>query len=556
MKRIKPSILLFILIILTLGFSRCTNKPDKQAVSDQLSLKIASIATDSTLTVGEPILQLDLIDQLYQKGNGLLSQKWDAENNVRELLSAIENATQNGLNPEDYHLTSINYLIEKIANSNPTSAEDVAELELLLTDSFLLLASHLAAGKTNATKIDPQWNAAKRDLEINWPTFVDSVLQAEKIAETLESLVPHHFQYTNLQKALLKYRSIQADGGWAAFNPTEPKLVKGMSHPDVILLRNRLAKTQGFISIDTSDSTLFDESLHQQLLIFQRRNGLTPDGTLGPKTVEALNITVDQRIETIAANLERWRWIDDSLGAKHIMVNIADFNMQLIENRKVVFETEAIVGRTYRRTPVFSSMMTFMVLNPDWTVPPTILNNDIIPAVRKNIRYLAQKNMKVITREGKEVDPSKIDWQKASSGNFPYMIRQMPGKDNALGQVKFMFPNSHNVYIHDTPTRDLFNQTERTFSSGCIRINRPIEFAKILVETHPSVAAEDIDRLLKQPNPKTIRFTQAIPVHLIYLTSWADDEGTVYFRPDIYDRDAILVAALKQAYERPNLAAN
>ncbi|MCW8937279.1 MAG: L,D-transpeptidase family protein [Flavobacteriales bacterium] len=526
----------------------CQEKNLEQEVSDKLFLELELLELDTSLIHGEPIFQKDLIIEMYKKGGIFLSQKWSSEKNTRELLEAIREVDQQGLNPEDYHLKGIEVLIEKIANTNPVPVEAVAELELLLTDGFLLLASHLAAGKTDAKSIDSQWNAAKRDLKIDWPVFIDSVLEAKKVSETLQSLTPQHSQYVNLTKALSTYKQFQAKGGWESFNPSEKKLEQGMIHPDVAALRNRLSKSQGNIEADTENINFFDSTLHQQLVIFQKRNGLPNDGVLGQKTIDALNVSVDDRIASIEANLERWRWIEDSLGTKHILVNIADFKMQLIENKQVTFETEAIVGKPYRKTPVFSSSMTFMVLNPDWTVPPTILSNDVIPAVRKNQKYLSQKNMKVLTRDGKEVDPSTVDWQKAASGSFPYMIRQSPGKDNALGKVKFMFPNQYNVYIHDTPSRELFSQTERIFSSGCIRINRPIEFAKILVEEHKSVNASDIDKMLQQTIPKTVRFENPIPVHLVYLTTWADDEGTVYFRRDIYDRDLALLTALKKSY--------
>lgn len=529
-------------------FISCQEKNLEQEVSEKLQFKLEVIGSDTAMIHGESILQADLITDMYKKGEGLFSQKWSSKDNVRQLLEAIREADKEGLNSDDYHLKSIEELMNKIANSSSVSVEDVAELELLLTDSFLLLASHLAAGKTDAENIDPQWNAAKRDLKIDWPIFVDSVLEAKKVSETLQSLTPQHFQYVNLTKALNTYKQFQAKGGWESFNPSEKKLEQGMIHPDVAALRNRLSKSQGNIEADTENINLFDSTLHHQLVIFQKRNGLPHDGILGQKTIDALNVSVEDRIASIEANLERWRWIEDSLGTKHILVNIADFKMQLIENKQVTFETEAIVGKPYRKTPVFSSSMTFMVLNPDWTIPPTILKNDVIPAVLKNQKYLSHKNMKVLTRDGKEVDPSTVDWQKAASGSFPYMIRQNPGKDNALGKVKFMFPNQYNVYIHDTPNRELFSQTERIFSSGCIRINRPIEFAKILVEGHKNITASDIDKILQQTVPRTVRFENAIPVHIVYLTTWADDEGTVYFRRDIYDRDIALLAALKKSY--------
>src|SRR5690554_1965616 len=539
----------FYFFLLTVLFTSCEEKKLEKEFSEQLILEIESLESDTVLIHGESILQADLISDMYQKGEAFLSQKWSYKGNTRQLLEAIKMIEQEGLNPDDYHLKGIEALMEKIANSNPVSTEDVANLELLLSDAFLLLSSHLAAGKTDAKTIDPQWHAAKRGIAIDWSSFIDSVLEAKKVSETLQSLSPHHSQYINLTKALKRYKLIEKNGGWEPFHSNEKKLEQGMIHPDIVLLRNRLSISQGYIETNTEDENLFDSTLHQQLVTFQRRNGLPNDGVMGQKTIDALNISVEDRIASIEANLERWRWIDDSLGKKHILVNIADFKLQLIEDKKVIFETEAIVGKPYRKTPIFSSSMTYLVLNPDWTIPPTILKNDILPAVRKNQKYLAQKNMKVLSRDGKEIDPSTIDWQNVSSASFPYTIKQSPGKDNALGKVKFIFPNEYNMYIHDTPSRELFAQSERTFSSGCIRVNRPIELAKILLADHPKLSPDQFDKRLQQTTPQTIVLENVIAVHLIYLTAWSDEEGTVYFRRDIYDRDTALLAALKKSYK-------
>lgn len=538
--RVQAPFLLFIVLL-----ASCGEKKVKQVLSENLNYEIECLEADTALIQGEAVYQADLISEMYQKGEDFLSPKWSHQENTKQLLEAIKAAEHEGLNPEDYHLVGIEALMEKIAESDQVSPEDVAQLEILLSDAFLLLSSHLAVGKTDPKTIDPQWHAAKRELTIDWPVFIDSVLTAKKVSESLHSLTPKHSQYINLSKALHKYKSFQEAGGWESFNPTENKLEQGMIHPDVAALRQRLSLSQGEIIADTDDPNLFDSSLHRQLVIFQKRNGLPFDGVLGQKTIEALNIPVEDRIASIEANLERWRWINDSLGKKYIIVNIADFKVQLIENQKVTFEAEAIVGKAYRKTPVFSSSMTYMVLNPDWTVPPTILKNDVIPAVRKNQNYLAQKNMKVISREGKEIDPSTVDW---NSGSFPYQIRQSPGKDNALGKVKFMFPNEHNVYIHDTPSRTLFAENERTFSSGCIRVNRPIELAKIILKDQKDITPDQIDKILQQTASKTIRLENALAVHIIYLTAWADDEGTVYFRRDIYDRDQALLNALNKSF--------
>jgi L,D-transpeptidase YcbB len=420
-------------------------------------------------------------------------------------------------------------------------------MEMLLTDAFLMLSAHMAGGKTDAVTIDPQWRAAGKREKFNWDSFIDSALQSNQIIENLQMLAPRHREYINLRSALEKYQQIRDEGGWESYTTSLPKLEKGMRHPDVTNLRNRLAITQGNIDFVIEDQDLFDQPLHDNVVLFQRRNGLSADGVVGKGTIEAMNFPVEERIVSIEVNLERWRWLSEDLGKQYIKVNIANYELQAIENDKIVFQSEAIVGRPYRRTPVFSSLMTYIVFNPNWTVPPTILFNDVIPAMRINPGYLAEKRMKVLRADGSEVNPGSIDWNNVTAGNFPYRIRQEPGRDNALGSVKFMFPNQYMVYIHDTPSRNLFSQTDRSFSSGCIRINKPLEFAEYLLTDNPVWTPEQIKNIIDLGRERTVNLPSPVPVHLLYLTSWADNDGIVYFRKDIYDRDQPLKTALAQS---------
>jgi murein L,D-transpeptidase YcbB/YkuD len=338
-------------------------------------------------------------------------------------------------------------------------------------------------------------------------------------------------------------------GGWQPFTTNIKKLEKGITHPDVALLRKRLSFGQDSIKSDSLDVNYFDQTLHNHVVLFQTRNGLHNDGVIGKKTVETLNVSLEERIATIEANLERWRWLSNDLGENHILVNIANFDLQLIQNGKPIFSTEVIVGKPYRETPVFSSIMKYIVLNPDWVVPPTILSKDVVPAVIANPNYLVEKNMKIITMNGVNVDPTTIDWTSAAKSGFPYMIRQKPGANNALGRIKFVFPNQENIYIHDTPSRGLFAQSERNFSSGCIRINKPLELASILLRENSNWSTERISQVIKEGTSRTVLLAKPLPVHLIYMTAWADDNGVAYFRRDIYNRDQPLLMALKKHHD-------
>jgi murein L,D-transpeptidase YcbB/YkuD len=294
------------------------------------------------------------------------------------------------------------------------------------------------------------------------------------------------------------------------------------------------------------DEELFDSLLHKHVIIFQTRNGLTADGVVGKATIEAMNIPVESRIASIEANLERWRWLSDDLGERYIKVNIANFELEIIENGSSVFTTNAIVGKAFRETPVFSSVMTYMVLNPDWTVPPTILNEDIVPAVISNPDYLSKKKLKVYAADGTEIDPTTIDWSSFTTNNFPYKIHQNPGPENALGNIKFIFPNKYSVYIHDTPNRSLFKRTDRSFSSGCIRVDNPMKLAAWLMKDNLKWTPTLLNNAIEKGKTQTVKFKTPIPVHILYLTAWASNDGVVFFRKDVYNRDKILLAALKQ----------
>lgn len=552
MGRIRYFFSVVIIAVITTLYNGCSPWAYKKEFPEKLVVIKEIIQEEIAVIDGYRLYNPDIIAQLYEKSEKLLSEIWERRENIDQMLFAIRNVSMDGLHPEDYHLSLIEKLAQKIILSDSVDIIDIAKLELLLTDSFLLLSAHLAGGKTDAETIDPKWKAARRLVRMDLDKFIDSTLQNKRIIEGLQKLTPKHREYNNLRKALIKYRQISQNGGWESFITLLPKLEEGMRHQDVDLLRKRLAIVQGNTDYKMEDEDLFDLALLEQVMLFQLRNGLTADGVVGKATIEALNIPVEERIATIEANLERWRWLSDDLGERYIKVNVANFELQVIENDKMVFITDAIVGRSYRQSPVFSSEMTYLVLNPDWTVPPTILRDDIIPSVIQNPGYLSKKNLKVLNNDGAEIDPTLIDWVGISTTGFPYRIYQPPGPNNALGRIKFMFPNNYSVYIHDTPNLNLFERTDRSFSSGCIRVNNPLELAAWLMIDNPDWTPLHIKSVIEKGKLQVLNLPNPIQVHIVYLTSWASDDGVVYFRKDIYDRDHPLLTALKQGPPKPD----
>lgn len=464
------------------------------------------------------------------------------------LIEAIRGADQEGLNPSDYHLEKIGSLLESVyqqqAEKKPLDSHLLVDLDLLLTDAFLVYGSHLLVGKINPETIDSEWFTDRREIDL--AAHLQTALEKNQIEEALRSLLPPQPGYARLRKALARYRDIAANGGWPMV-PDGPKLQQGERGERVLALRRRLIAAGDLEPAEGDSLDLFDDAVEEALRKFQQRHGLEVDGVAGAATLANLNVPVAERIRQVILNMERWRWLPQDLGQRHILVNIANFELDVFESGQIVLMMRVMVGRDYRRTPVFSDRMTYLVLSPYWHVPPGIAARDILPAVKKDPGYLAKQNMKVFQgwgAEAKTIDPGTIDWQKITARNFSYRFRQDPGPANALGRVKFMFPNRFNVYLHDTPSRELFTRTERAFSSGCIRVEKPIELAEYVLRGDSQWTRAGIEAAIKRWREQTVRLPEPIPIHLLYWTAWANDDGSVNFRRDIYGRDKRLEEAL------------
>jgi murein L,D-transpeptidase YcbB/YkuD len=356
--------------------------------------------------------------------------------------------------------------------------------------------------------------------------------------------LPKHETYNSLKSALKRYNSIANAGGWNKVDVGET-IKFGAQGPRVLQVKNRLAASgdyQGELNNEVYDSTLF-----KAVTSFQTRYGLTADGEIGKGTVEAMNVSVVERVNQIKVNMERWRWLPKEFGDFYLMVNIADFKLEVVKAGKVERTHKVIVGKNFRRTPVFSSKMTYLVLCPTWTVPPGILRNDVLPAARKDIAIFEKKKLQIFDQSGNIVDPATVDWNDKVVNSFIY--RQPAGADNALGDVKFMFPNNFSVYIHDTPTRDLFDKTERNFSSGCIRLHEPLKMAEYLLQG-TDWTFEKIKKHVATATPLTIHLKEQPNVHILYWTAWTRD-GIVQFRKDIYGRDPKLLESLMESNPTP-----
>jgi len=468
------------------------------------------------------------------------------------LTSAIHEADREGLRPEDYHLARIEALLEeinhRIARERMRVPEMLADLDLLLTDAFLLYGSHLLTGHVDPETIQSEWLIKSRDEDL--VRILQIALDENDIEGALNFLRPQHGGYVDLKQALLRYQKMMDMGGWPKV-PKGPKLEKGDRAPRISALRARLMMSGDLDPWGETDQELFDDTLEEAVRRFQERHGLQVDGVVGEATLKVLNVPVKERVRQIKANLERWRWLPHDLGWHYILVNIANFELDVVENGQVILTMRVVVGRRYRRTPVFTGKITYMELNPYWHIPTKIAVRDILPKIQKDREYLVRQKIRVFQgwEEGApEIDPESIDWSRITAQNLAFKLRQDPGPRNALGRIKFMFPNKFRVYLHDTPAQVLFQKNRRTFSSGCIRVEKPINLAVYLLGNGPEWTWENILTAIDNGETQILHLPEPMPVHLLYWTAWVDADRTVHFRDDIYERDEKLGRALR---ERP-----
>lgn len=429
-----------------------------------------------------------------------------------ELLGTLARAADEGLRPEAYRAGRLRQIEAK------TPAERV-ELDLLLTDAFLRYARDVQSGRVNPRSLYRDCAAVPAVSDL--PTLLESGLSAGNLRQVLADLPPPHEGYRRLRDALARYRRVAAGDSWEAV-PEGPAIRPGdlaAGGERVEALRQRLAQAA------EADAAPLAEPLEQAVRDFQERHGLEADGVVGPQTLQALNEPVSEHLHQLELDLERWRWLPRDLGKRYVLVNIAGFWLHAVEDGRIALESKVIVGKPYTRTPMFSGAMTRVVFNPYWYVPNSIATKEIAPRLNRDPGYLARNHYEPIP------------------GRSGLALRQRPGPDNALGRIKFLFPNRFNVYLHDTPSRSLFSRTQRTFSHGCIRVEKPLELGDWVfqgTEWTPEALRAAIDT----GRNREIALAHPIPVHVAYWTAWVDDAGVLQMRRDVYERDEPLENAL------------
>lgn len=463
---------------------------------------------------------------------------------AEDLLKALGEADREGLQAADYHRTQLRKVLAAIQKGDGASnADRLADFDLSFTDSFLTYASHLLSGRLSPRKVDPDWAIKPRSRDL--AEVLRESLAGDAVAESLRALAPRGKGYVQLREVLHQYRKVEREGGWPTVGAT---LAPGAQGPKVQALRARLRASGDLTEGDgeSGRNAVYDKTVADAVSRFQKRHGLPETGTVNAATLAALNVPVSERIRQVELNMERWRWLPDDFGARYILVNIPSFKMNVIENGKPVFESKVVVGREERQTPSFSANMAYLVMSPKWYVPRSIAVKDKLPQLKRNPYALARQNIRIFNSAGQPIDPGAINWSAVGAGNFNYQLRQDSGPRNALGGIKFMFPNPYNVYLHDTPSRELFSRNQRTYSSGCIRISNPVELAEYLLKHDPRWTRDAIKAASTSGKQRVVSLPQQVPVYLLYWTAWVDENGLAHFRDDIYKRDKPLVRALYQ----------
>jgi L,D-transpeptidase YcbB len=486
-----------------------------------------------------------LLFQFYE-GRGFRpawSDDYGPSPDVEDFLEVIRSAYREGLNPKDYHVNEIDAVLSDLYASQielgPYDVTKLAGLDLMATQAFFLYASHLADGRVDHQNIYPDWVVNERSADL--AAVLNNALESKEMQKTLADLAPPYPRYAGLREILIKYQAIAESGGWPQV-PGGSKLQRGSRGNRVAILRQRLIVSGDLASTVRGNPDIFDHDLELAVRKFQKRHGLKDDGKVGKSTLKDMNVPVETRMRQIALNMDRLRWLSDDMGRNYIFVNIADFSLEVMEDEQPVMAMRIIAGKDEQRSCVLSAKMTYLELNPFWRVPDSIAAKEILPQIKKEPGYLAQKNIKVFKDwrdNAKEIDPLLINWSRVRASNLGYKFRQEPGPLNPLGRIKFIFPNECEIYLHDTPARHLFGRVRRDLSHGCIRVEKPVEMATYLLRNKETWIQKKILAEIKKGKRQVVMLPEPVNVHIFYGTVWVDRDGVLQLRDDIYHADEI-----------------
>ena len=456
---------------------------------------------------------------------------------AEQMVDALNLSYEDGLHPADYDS------FELFAKLGAKGVNELADLEVHLTTAAVSYSQHMNSGRLNPREVNRE--IVIYPDAISADTILANIRKTKSLKAYLRLLAPHTARYERLRQTLALFRRIEANGGWSKV-PSGATLKPGAVDARVPAIRKRMIEAGTFKGPNAG--LAYDTALVDAVKRFQDQSGTTPDGAVGPGTLALMNISVAERIRTIELNMERNRWMQNDFAPYHIFVNLADQVVKLVKNGETLHAEVVQVGQPYHRTPVFTDQMEYIELNPYWNVPSSIAVNEYVPKLRKNPGVVAAQNIALLSSSG-PINASSVNWNSYGKGNFPFSLRQEPGPGNALGRVKFMFPNDFNVYMHDTPAKSKFDRTQRYFSHGCIRLQDPLKMAEYILGAEGWSRAK-IDQVIASGKRTVVTLKKKIPVYVVYLTAFVNKDGSTWFREDVYGRDKILSAALEKVRGR------
>lgn len=548
--RLRSTALLVVLPVLSLLAAGC----GKNTTPSLPAVLKASVQADSGR-------HADAIRQAYQ------DRKWqpiwltpsEPTEDARALLRQICEAPLEGLSREQYqaqeHIDRLNALYLS-PNSDAPAADSagyasLATADIALTRTFLRYADHLTTGRVQPDEVQGSWNV---DQDRAASSQILRQAKAQGVSKTLDQVSARHINYRPLRDALRRYRRIADAGGWPTL-PEDVTLSHGDIGPTVMQLQKRLAMTDNLKAMrarsEEAETAVYDIAVVRAVRHFQKRHGLEETGAVNAATRDALNVSAHERVRQLALNLERHRWLPENLGQDFVFVNLMDFELTAYRDGSKAMSMPVIVGETDKQTTAFADSMRYVVFRPYWNIPREIAINEILPKVEADSTYLAQNNYEVVNAAGDVVDASLIS--EEALNRYEVRLREKPGAGNSLGLVKFMFPNDHDIYLHDTPADHLFHQSKRTFSHGCVRVKEPVALAVFVLPE--SWTEERVREAMHAGERRHVSLRQRLPVYLVYLTAWAEPGGLVHFRRDLYGHDDALEAALDEPEPRPNTCA-
>ncbi len=471
------------------------------------------------------------------------------KDNAQYMLGTIANAESFGISPDRLHANELGDILgvhpQRLGNALvdlQQSPNELLKIDQLLTSAFKLLVGEVMNGRVTPKESQRSWYVKHEKVNTDdWWQMLQ--LQPGSLHQILGDLAEKNRKIEPLVLEMQRLQQIDEAGGWPMI-PDGPTIESGHDSMRVSVLRSRLALSGDYDpALDSGSTDVYSLPLEEAVIRFQERHGLTTDGIVGPGTLAALNTSVKQRIEQIQVNIERNRWLPDSFGDRYIVTNIPDYRLQVVNDGVKTLEMPVVVGKPKHATPVFDAEMDHLVVNPTWTVPRSIANKELVPSERANPGYLQSKGYNVLASDGSQISYDALSPDVWYQSKFPYTLRQRPGKRNALGKVKFMFPNRHSIYLHDTPAKKLFAKNKRAFSHGCVRVGEPRELANHLLQQE-GWNPDEIEALFARTKTKRVTFSRPLQNYIVYLTSWVDDNGVLQFRNDVYGHDKQVAKAL------------